>query len=97
LIRQKAFTLVTLMYDKIRDGLIYARRDEGDADSIAPSLYLVRGTSSRRTQDGGEEQPPVDAAPTGTTAHPVTPPESPTASLSAALNSGTFSRQSAEG
>ena len=67
MIRQKAFTLVTRTYEKIRDGLVYARREEGDADDIAPSLYVGRSNGNKRPDDQTPEDPtdgpPVTPAP----------------------------------
>lgn len=49
LLRQKAFTLFLRAYDQARRAVQYLRNDFGDADDIAPSLYL------NRTRRRGEE------------------------------------------
>ncbi len=41
----RAFTLFTAAYDQVRRGVTYLRWDEGDAESLAPSLYKGRGGS----------------------------------------------------
>jgi hypothetical protein len=41
--RDKAFTLLIRAYDDARRAVEYLRRNEGDARSIAPSLYKGRG------------------------------------------------------
>jgi hypothetical protein len=92
LIRQKAFTLVVRTYDQIRAGLIYARRDEGDADSIAPSLYIGRSTGGKRPEDTDTPEEASDG-PNAPAAQPIVPavpsPVGLTANLSAV---GPFSR-----
>lgn len=37
--RRRAFTLVSRAYDEVREAVIYLRRRENDADTIAPTLY----------------------------------------------------------
>ena len=39
-LRQRAFTLLTLAYDKTRAAIGYLRLHHVDADTIAPSLYV---------------------------------------------------------
>lgn len=46
--RDKAYTLTVRAYNEARAALLYVRRDEGDVDSIAPSLWAGRGGSKRR-------------------------------------------------
>lgn len=41
----RAFTLFTTAYDQVRRAVTYLRWNEGDADSLAPSLYKGRGGS----------------------------------------------------
>jgi hypothetical protein len=94
LIRQKAFTLVTRTYDEIRAGLIYVRREESDADDIAPSLYIGRSSSSGGKRPEGDDTPEnpsngLTATPTQPSAPTPPNPASLTANLAA---SGTFSR-----
>jgi hypothetical protein len=60
--RSQAFTLVTTSYDQVRRGVAYARWDEGDADTIAPSIYAGRsGRRSAESEDvtGGPVPTPV--------------------------------------
>lgn len=52
--RARAFTLLTSAYDNARRAVIYLRWNEGDADSIAPSLFA--GRSNGRIK-AAEEQP----------------------------------------
>jgi hypothetical protein len=92
LIRQKAFALVTRAYDQIRAGLIYARREEGDADSIAPSLYVGRSNGGKRQDDTEIPEEPSDGL-TTTPAQPNAATPASASSLSANLAaSGAFQR-----
>ncbi|MFS8069892.1 MAG: hypothetical protein ACMG6S_26300, partial [Byssovorax sp.] len=50
----RAFTLFTNAYDQVRRGVMYLRWDEGDADSLAPSLYKGRGGPRGASADKGE-------------------------------------------
>jgi hypothetical protein len=59
--RQRAFTLFVRAYDQVRRGVCYLRWDEGDADSIAPSLY-----GGRRRKSGSEVNTPPEPAPAPT-------------------------------
>ncbi len=45
--RDRAFTLFVRAYDDARHAVEYLRREEGDADVIAPSLYKGRGGRRR--------------------------------------------------
>ncbi|HEY4105062.1 MAG TPA: hypothetical protein VGM44_14285 [Polyangiaceae bacterium] len=49
--RRRNFTLLARAYDEVRAGIQYLRRREGDAESIAPSLYQGRGGSRRKPQE----------------------------------------------
>jgi hypothetical protein len=72
-LRTRAFALVLDTYEEARLAVAYLRRREGDADSIAPSLYSGKGRrraveepgATTATATGGS--PPVVAA-TGTNA-----------------------------
>lgn len=55
--RQRAFTLLLKSYEQVRRAVSFLRWDRGDADSIAPSLYLGRGGRKKAS-----EQPTPDAA-----------------------------------
>jgi hypothetical protein len=65
-LRARSYTLFVRAYDDVRRAIIYLRWHEGDADSIAPSLFAGRGGSRRK---GAEEEigsavtPPVAPAP----------------------------------
>ncbi len=66
--RQRAFTLFVQAYDEARRGVSYLRWKEGDADTIAPSLWAGRGGSKRKAQGVGDPgaqpaQPPAPASP----------------------------------
>ena len=50
----RAFTLFTTAYDQVRRGVTYLRWNEGDADSLAPSLYKGRGGSRGASAAKGE-------------------------------------------
>ena len=43
LTRHRAFTLFLRAYDDVRRAVVYLREARGDAEAIAPSLYLGRG------------------------------------------------------
>ena len=73
-IRQRAFTLMVKAYDQTRRGVAFLRWEEGDLDTIAPSLYAGRGGRGKRPE------PPAPPAPEPTPPAPapeppvVTPP-----------------------
>ena len=50
----RAFTLFTTAYDQVRRAVTYLRWNEGDADSLAPSLYKGRGGSRGARAAKGE-------------------------------------------
>jgi hypothetical protein len=68
--RQRAFTQLIKAYEEARAAIAFLRRAEGDADQIAPNVYIAN-TRRRRAFD-----PPVAKPPTTT---PGTPP--PTGSV----------------
>ncbi|HEX3774266.1 MAG TPA: hypothetical protein VHV51_07360 [Polyangiaceae bacterium] len=49
--RRRNFTLLARAYDQVRAGVHYLRWREGDAESIAPSLYQGRGGSRRKQRE----------------------------------------------
>ncbi|MEP7122126.1 MAG: hypothetical protein ABJE95_14500 [Byssovorax sp.] len=51
--RVRAFTLFSTAYDQVRRGVTYLRWNEGDADSLAPSLYKGRGGSRSAAKGDG--------------------------------------------
>jgi len=63
--RQRAFNLVLHTYEDARHAVAFLRRREGDADSIAPSLYVV---AAQHRSD------PVPLAGSGVPAPPVNGP-----------------------
>jgi hypothetical protein len=48
--RQRAFSLFVKAYDQARRAISYLRWEQGDVDSIAPSLYSGRGNVKRRAE-----------------------------------------------
>jgi hypothetical protein len=59
----RAFALFTGAYDQVRRAVSYLRWNEGDADSLAPSLYKGRGGSrgaSAAKGEGGAEADPAE-------------------------------------
>ena len=61
----RAFTLFTGAYDQVRRAVSYLRWNEGDADSLAPSLYKGRGGSRSASDAKGEgsaEEDPAEPA-----------------------------------
>jgi hypothetical protein len=68
--RVRAFTLFVTAYDQIRRAVSFLRWREGDADTIAPSLYAGRGSRKKST----DEQPSTPApAPAPAPTTPVAP------------------------
>jgi len=87
-LRARAYTLFVRAYDEARRALIYLRWHEGDADSIAPSLFAKRGRGKRKEDDEAPIAdtvvsavvPPANAAPSalpGGLVVPVGPPAAP--------------------
>lgn len=58
----RAFTLFTTAYDQVRRAVSYLRWNEGDADSLAPSLYKGRGGSRSASAAKGEGEGSGDGA-----------------------------------
>jgi hypothetical protein len=80
-VREKAFLLLARTWGEVRDGVLYVRRAEGDADTIAPSIYGNRSNGKRTEaqpeggQDGVEsEGTQAAAAKDGKGASASTPP-----------------------
>jgi hypothetical protein len=63
--RQRVFTLFAEAYDQVRRAICFLRWNEGDLDSIAPSLYSGRG-NVRRKAEPQPVTPPVIATGTAT-------------------------------
>lgn len=76
LLRQKAFTLFVRAYENARRAVHYLRAKEGDAESIAPSLYTSRSGRRRESEDVAPalSAPAAGMASTGAVA--VTPGQS---------------------
>ncbi|WP_437601227.1 hypothetical protein WMF28_06615 [Sorangium sp. So ce590] len=72
--RARAFALLVHAYDQTRRAVTYLRWNEGDADTIAPSLYKGRGGRTASSSDTAAA--PQDAAPAGPTA-PASPGAAP--------------------
>lgn len=49
--RQAAYTLTVKAYEQARAALAYVRREHGDADDIAPSLYAGRNNSNAKKKE----------------------------------------------
>lgn len=73
--RLRAYTLFVRSYDEARRAVQYLRWHQGDADTIAPSLYAGRSNGRR------PPEPITDGTTAGGTTLP-TPPVSPTAPVS---------------
>jgi hypothetical protein len=64
LLRAKVFTMLVKAYDQVRRALAYLRHDAGDADEIAPSLFLYkRGRAKDEKDDNGGVPVPAPAKP----------------------------------
>ncbi|WP_437591731.1 hypothetical protein [Sorangium sp. So ce1000] len=72
--RARAFALLVHAYDQTRRAIAYLRWNEGDADSIAPSLYKGRGGRTASSSDTAAA--PDDTAPADPTA-PAAPGAAP--------------------
>lgn len=78
--RVRAFTLFTRAYDNVRRAIIYLRWHEGDADSIAPSLYVGRSNGKKKpaTDDKPNAPTPAPVTTSGGATPPVVAPATPT-------------------
>jgi len=61
--RQRAFTLLIKRYEEVRRAVLFVRCCEGDADSIAPSLWAGRGRRNRKTTQPTASASEPEAAP----------------------------------
>lgn len=68
--RMRAFTVFLRAYADVQRAVAYLRADEGDAESIAPSLYT--GRSRKKAPEAAEPPAPPEPAPA-----PVPPPVVP--------------------
>jgi hypothetical protein len=90
LVRQQAFTLFVNAYDALRRGISFLRWNEGDVDTIAPSLYAGR-TGRKPTEPDATDPTTPASATTPTSANnptsPITAPAQAGANKPAATNS----------
>ena len=86
--RQAAFTLFVQAYDKVRAAISYVRHEQGDADSIMPSLYAGRSNGKKKPTVNPNPNPPEPTPVAAQTADPhvapVVTPASATESAQAA-------------
>lgn len=75
-VRARAFTLLMRAYDEVRRGVLFLRHQEGDADTLAPSLY--RGRGGPRPKGDAEEPAPSEPPSDGEPSTPPSDPSSPT-------------------
>jgi hypothetical protein len=71
-VRQAAYTLFIKAYEEVRSGVQYLRRHEGDADSVAPSLFANRG-NRKKPADENTDKPDSPATPVVNPPAPVAP------------------------
>ena len=65
--RQRMFTLFVEAYDQVRRAISMLRWNEGDLETIAPSLYSGRGNVRKRTDPQPSTPPATTASGTPTT------------------------------
>lgn len=53
----RSFTLLKIAYRHVQDAVTYVRREYGDAEQIAPSLFRARRTSKKSKKPVVEEKP----------------------------------------
>jgi hypothetical protein len=80
--RQRAFTLFLHTYDQVRRAVHFLRWDQGDADSIVPSLYAVGRSPRRKAEETDMPTQPLE----------MTKPAVPAAVRKPAAGSGTGAR-----
>ncbi len=81
--RQAAFTIFINAYDEVRSVIGFLRRKRGDLDTIAPSLFLGRVSSKKKT-DSGEDTPQMAAQVAASANQPSTSTANPTQPAKAA-------------
>jgi hypothetical protein len=69
--RDRAFTVLTDIYEETRSALTYLLRKKGNIDEIAPSLYANRG--GRKSTSAKSPDDPQSPSPTAPVAVPKTP------------------------
>jgi len=88
-IRARAFTLLVNAYNQVRRGVSYLRWDEGDVDTITPSLYGGRATPKKTPDVPAPSPSPVPANPGPSNGSPAPAPASPVpAATGAGLTNG---------
>jgi hypothetical protein len=60
--RQRAFTQVIKAYDEARAAIAFVRRAEGDAEQIAPNLYIANTRRRKGLESAGAKPPANDGA-----------------------------------
>jgi hypothetical protein len=80
--RQAAFTLFINAYEEVRTAIAYLRRKQGDAESVAPSLYAGRIVSKKKPALDINNKPPAPAP----VATPANPPAAPSVNAGASQN-----------
>lgn len=77
-VRKRAFTVVTALYDQVRRAIVFLRWDDGDADNIAPSLFIRRHLRKKVSRKNAKlEQPPSPEAHQPSAPAPPAPAETP--------------------
>jgi hypothetical protein len=80
--RRRAFTLLIKTWDATRAAVAYVRREEDDADNIAPNLYTGKAKRAKASEEEDDDvpAPPAPAAPpvasTPSVPAPATSPQS---------------------
>ncbi len=65
-VRDQAFTLMMRAYNEVRRAVTFLRWQQGDADTIAPSLYAGRGGHGQANKADAATTTPTTTAPTAT-------------------------------
>ena len=66
--RQRTYTLLAKAYNQVRRAVCFLRRDEGDADAVAPSLYAGRGGRKKVQSELAADAAPSAAFPAASAA-----------------------------
>ena len=81
-IRARAFKLFIEAYDEVRRAIVWLRWEHGDADGLAPSLYIKRGKARAKKEaksgQGAASETTKDA-PAAAAAEPIAPAAEPIA------------------
>ncbi len=78
-LRRVIGAVVTFAYSEIVAGLRYMRRHHGDADTIAPSIYVPRGPGKKDAAEAAKPDrgPSPSPAPVPMPANPLVPSDNP--------------------